>query len=162
MRLLLALVLSAAVLAGCAAPGVEPAPQAAGWALTDTRGEVWSNGTLAGEPALLFFMATWCSSCRTVAPTLADLHEEYGGRVQFLSVGWDPTEDHATLDAWAQERAQPWPHGTDPGRAVVRAFDVRTQSTVVVLGADGEVVWKSGYGPSEGDVRAALERALAG
>lgn len=162
MRRAFAPLLIAIVLAGCAAPGSTPPPAAEGWRLTDTRGEVWSSETLEGKPALLFFMASWCSSCKTVAPSLARLHEEYGDRVQFLSVGWDPTEDHATLDQWSEDHAQPWPHGTDPGRELVRQFEVRTQSTVVVLDGEGNVVWKSGYGPGESDVRAALDQAVAG
>lgn len=160
------LVLVASLLAaGCAAPApgapAEERGDGAAWRLADTTGAEWTDLSLRGEPALLFFMATWCSSCRTVAPRLAALHEEYGGRVQFLSVGWDPSETPQDLEAWAARHAQPWPHGADADHDVARHHDVRSQSVVVVLDAQGRVAWKSGYGPSEEDARRALDEALA-
>lgn len=164
MRRVVAPVVAALLLAGCAsAPPAPSSPSspASAWSVTDTEGATWSPETLAGEPALLFFMATWCGSCQATAPKLARLHEAYGDRVQFLSVGYDPSETPADLEGWKASKAQPWPHALDPLREAQREYGIAIQSVVVVLDADGTVAWKSGYGPNEDEARAALDGVVA-
>ena len=157
------LVASLVVLAGCA----DPAPRAEGvvpWSFTDLDGATHSNATTAGAPVLLFFMASWCTTCRAKAPMLAEVHAEHAPRgLQAFSLSFDPNDGPAELEAWRREHAHPWPHGVDPSLAVQRAFGVTSQSSVVVLDAEGRVVEAWGYpGPREDALRAALDAAFAG
>lgn len=161
---LLALLL-AAPLAGCAAPE-RSGPSATGapaWSFTDTEGMVHSRDAPMGNATVLFFMATWCSSCRATAPTLARVHDDYAEKgVRFYSLDFDATETPEQLRAWQRERDQPWPHGVDPGLAVQRTFGVTSQSSVVVLDARGNVVRSWGYGAvTEPALREALDAALS-
>lgn len=169
MRPVLAiLLLVAPALAGCFASQGDPVlPQpadAAGpaWSLKDTQGVVHARDNASANATILFFMATWCSSCRSKAPLLAEVAAEYAPRgVRTLSVGFDPSESDADLEAWKESYAQPWPHGVDVGQRVARAFGVTSQSSVVVLDAEGVPVQAWGYGRVNGEeLRAALERAL--
>src|SRR5687767_4490775 len=43
----------------------------------------------AETPALVDFWATWCYPCRTIAPVVAQLAEEYEGKVKFAKVNID-------------------------------------------------------------------------
>lgn len=167
MRALLLATL-AALLAGCAQDALAPPAPDEGslgpaWSFVDTEGATRSRDAPPGEATVLFFMASWCSTCRTKAPILAEAHEAFAARgVRFLSISVDVSDDAATLDRWREERAQPWPHGVDPSLATERAFGVTSQSSVVVLDADGRLVERWGYGAVERDgLFAAVERALA-
>ena len=160
------------LLGGCAQDGSGAGPAAGdaggagpgpAWSLTDTQGATHARDAPDANATVLFFMATWCSSCKASAPTLAAAHDAHAGQgVRFLSASVDPSESPADLEAWKRERAQPWPHGVDRDGALARAFGITTQSSVVVLDAQGRVVESWGYGQvtAEGLGRA-VERALA-
>jgi thiol-disulfide isomerase/thioredoxin len=152
--------LVALVLAGCAAPATE-APSA--WSLMTIEGDTITDTSPARNATVLFFMATWCGSCRAKAPVLAEAHGSYASRgVATYSVGFDPSESAEEIRAWQERFDQPWPHGLDADRSLQRGFGVRTQSTVLVLDRDGEVVRAFGYGEVTGAaLREALDAALA-
>lgn len=158
----------ALVLAGCAsppAPGPEPPSPGKGpaWSFTAIDGATYSRDEPAGNATVLFFMATWCGSCRTKAPVIADVAADHANEgVRVYSLDFDPSETPEDLRAWQERYAQPWPHGIDPGLAIQRAFGVRSQSSVVVLDGDGNVVEHFGYGRvTDAGLRDALARALS-
>lgn len=168
--LLLASTLLALALAGCAQPppATQDGEQAAAdlgpaWSFTDTTGAEHSRDAPAGNATVLFFMATWCTTCKAEAPMLAKTHDEFSAKgVRFYSLDFDASETAADLERWKAERAQPWPHGVDPGLAIQRAFGVTSQSTVVLLDAEGRVARAWGYGQvSAPELRAALDAVLA-
>lgn len=163
MRALLPLLLLAPALAGCsnAPPGVAVGTAPA-WSFTDTEGMLHSNATAAGHPSLLFFMATWCGSCRATTPALKAVHADHAARgLQVFSVTVERGDDDAKLEAWKAQYQQPWPHGRDSTWEMPRTFEIVAQSSVVVLDAEGRVVEKWGYGQAtEQAMRAAVERAF--
>lgn len=161
----------ALLLSGCAggpAPSDGGAPASGGegvdapaWSFTAVDGTTHTHASDANA-TVLFFMATWCSSCRTKAPVLASVHEDYADRgVRMLSVDFDPSESPDDIARWQESHDQDWPHGLDTGLRMQRHFQVTTQSTVLVLDAQGEVVKRFGYGGfNEGAYRTALDDAL--
>lgn len=154
------------MLAGCASP--EP-PTAA--PVEDGKGPAWSFRALDGStqsrdsPAanatVIFFMATWCGSCRSKAPVLAEVQDAYAGTdVRILSLDFDPTESEADVAAWQERYRQDWPHGLDTGLTIQRAFGVKTQSSVLVLDGNGNAVKLFGYGTVTRDaLTSAIESA---
>lgn len=167
MRLVSCVIL-ALVSAGCADPAAGPSPATAdgagpAWSFAATDGNTYSRDAPPANATVLFFMASWCSSCRAKAPVVATVHDEYVDRgVRTLSVDFDPSETASDIAAWQERYDQDWPHGIDEGRAVQRALGVTTQSTVLVLDSDGRIVKHFGYGQVTQDgLREAIETALA-
>lgn len=39
---------------------------------------------LQGKPVVVDIYASWCPACKNIAPTLSQLKQQYGGRVQFV------------------------------------------------------------------------------
>jgi len=56
---------------------------------------------LQGKPVVVDIYATWCSGCKNIAPTLAELKEEYEGKAHFvvLDVTNKSTSDEAQMKA---------------------------------------------------------------
>lgn len=51
--------------------------------------------TAAGLPLVIDFWATWCGPCRQVAPAIAELAEEYDGKITVAKVDVDENGDLA-------------------------------------------------------------------
>ena len=153
------------VLAGCGT-ATEDSPTAGAAASPDARHLAFSGETLdgasfegaqlAGKPAVLWFWAPWCPTCRAQAAGVSGLAEKYAGEVSVVGVGGlAEVED---IRDYARQVEGPT-HLIDPDGAVWRHFGVTAQSTYVVLDADGAVV-AEGY--LDDDVLADKVAELAG
>ncbi|GHJ59821.1 thiol:disulfide interchange protein [Nocardioides sp. OK12] len=100
-------------------------------------GADWSGAEMAGRPAVLWFWAPWCPTCRAQVSGVNALAQTHGDDVALVGVG---AQDDA--DAIAGFAADVDPGVTslsDVDGSVWRHFGVTAQSTYVVLDADGEV-----------------------
>lgn len=163
-----AALIAALLLAGCATPAPEaPTPSAEGsaadWSFTSIDGETITSETPSRNATVLFFMATWCSTCKSKAPTLAAVSKEYADRgVATYSLDFDPTESEDKIRSWQARYEQTWPHGIDEGLRMQRLFGVTSQSSVVVLDGEGTMIKRFGYGEVGATaLRAAIDQALA-
>lgn len=143
------------MMAGCAGPPVEGAPS---WSFQDTEGVTHSDAEARGNVTVLFFMATWCGSCRQNAPRLAHVWQDLAPQgLRMYTVSWDPTEGADDLRWWMETYQQPWPHGVDRGSAMAQTFGVTAQSSIVVLRPDGSMERRFDYpGATEDALRAAI------
>jgi thioredoxin len=62
-----------------------------------TEEELRSEILESSAPLFVDFYATWCAPCRTMAPVLDELAEEYAGRIRFVKV--DVEEETALAEA---------------------------------------------------------------
>jgi len=123
---------------------------------TTLDGDRFEGASLEGEPAVLWFWAPWCPTCRAQAPAVSDLAEEYDGRVAVIGVGGLDSE------AAIRDLAAQIPHVThlvDDEGAVWQHFRVTAQSTYAVIGGDGEI---KAEGYLDDDELATLVARLAG
>lgn len=166
--LLLAASLLALTLAGCTTGETPTDTDEEGntigpdWSFVDTDGNTHSRDGSRGDPVVLFFMATWCSSCRAKTAPLADVHSDYEDQgLRVYSLSWDPSETEDDLERWKDRYDQPWPHGIDPGNQIAKTFQITRQSSFVFLDHKGLVVESYGYpGPGESTMREKVDAAF--
>jgi len=148
VRLLIALLAAAVLtLAGC---GTQTGAPASGNGLIGTGkvadldftgttldGETFDGTQLKGTPAVLWFWAPWCPTCRAQSATVSKLAEQYAGRVAIIGVGGLDSEQAI------RDLAGHIPHVihlVDHQGQVWKHFRVTAQSTYEVIAADGEII----------------------
>jgi thiol-disulfide isomerase/thioredoxin len=116
-------------------------PAALDFTGTTLAGDTFQGADLAGKPAVLWFWAPWCPTCRAQIPNLTELAEKHEGEVEVVGVGGLAAEDQIA------EMADSIPHLThlvDGKGTVWNHFEVTAQSSYEVIDADGKIV-HSGY-----------------
>lgn len=161
--LLLSMVL---MMSGCAAAGEglgagSGTPRGTSAATLDFTGELLDGSAyegvrLAGMPAVLWFWAPWCPTCRAQAPHVEKIAAQYAGRVNVVRVGG--LSDAADIREIARQVEGPT-HLVDEAGTIWTHFGVTAQSTFVLLDAGGAVV-SEGY--LDNDVLSARVAELVG
>jgi thiol-disulfide isomerase/thioredoxin len=113
--------------------------QIADYAFTATtlNGETFDGQTLQGRPAVLWFWAPWCPTCRAQSDTVSALAEQYDGKVAVIGVGG--LDSAGAIKDLAGEIPNVT-HLVDADGTVWRHFGVTAQSSYRVIGADGNIV----------------------
>lgn len=148
-------------------PLPKPAPGAPDWEVPDSEGKLVSPGSLRGKVAVLYFWGTWAPSCKKATPEVAELATDYEDKpVEVISMAFrEGSPDDVVREARAQ--GQTWrqvPQADD----AVKVLGVRIAPSVIVLGQQGELLFRSGRPQGEDydalfeEVRAIIDRALAG
>lgn len=146
-----ALVAVAAVLAlsvtGCAGPAGSGSPDGStaggagsplGFTATTLDGQRFDGSSLAGEPVALWFWAPWCSICRTEAPEVAEIAEQYAGEVTVVGVPGRSARD-AMREFVADTGTGGFDHVVDTDGALSARFGVVTATAFVFVDRSGAV-----------------------
>ncbi|GAA4735998.1 hypothetical protein GCM10023216_31380 [Isoptericola chiayiensis] len=120
---------------------------------TTLDGEEFSGAELAGSPAVLWFWAPWCPTCRAQIPAVTALSETYGDDVSVVAVGG--LDDAEAISAMAQSDIAGPTHLVDDAGEVWQHFGMTQQSTFVVLDDAGEVVLEGSVPADELDATVA-------
>lgn len=104
-------------------------------------GKPFSGESLAGKPAVLWFWAPWCSTCRAQAPNVSRLGAKYRGPVTIVGVAGLATKQ--AIDEVAPT-IDDITHLVDPESNIWNHFGVKEQSSYTVINADGIIV-SEGY-----------------
>lgn len=123
-----------------------PVPETLDFTATTVSGDPFEGASLAGRPALLWFWAPWCPTCRSQVPQVQGIAEQYGEDVAVIGVG---SLDSAEAIAEFAEGVGGVTHLEDIDGALYRRFGIAEQSSFVLLDADGEVAFETGYGGSQ-------------
>lgn len=133
---------------GSATPGrvasVGTGPREPNLSLLTIDGQRFSLAEQRGRPVVLYFMASWCTSCLPEAQALARVYQEYRNRgLQVLAV--DVESDDTTTELARFQRLVPngdylW--AIDTVGDAVRAFQVRALDTTVVIDPEGSVAYR--------------------
>ncbi|HEU4726079.1 MAG TPA: TlpA disulfide reductase family protein [Candidatus Eisenbacteria bacterium] len=93
---------------GTAMPRPEPGKPAPPFEVRTTDGRVLRNSDFLGRPLALYFWASWCPSCRGLAPQVEDLYSRYHGRgFEIIGISYD--DDSTALADYLRLRPEPWP-----------------------------------------------------
>lgn len=113
-----------------------------------------------GRPALLEFWATWCPLCEALQPQIDRIHAEYGDRLAIVAVGVAVNQNPRRIARHVERHELGYPHLYDARGEAVRAYKAATTSIVVLLDAQGRVVY-TGVGDDQ-DLEAAVRALMAG
>ncbi|MCB5191016.1 TlpA family protein disulfide reductase [Methylobacillus arboreus] len=94
-----------------------------------------------GQLLVVNFWATWCAPCREEMPELAELAEEYAGKLAVLGISLD---NAAKMQAFAQQSSMPYPllAADMEGMALSNSLG-NVQGVVphtVIIGSDGKII----------------------
>jgi thiol-disulfide isomerase/thioredoxin len=121
-------------------------PDSLDFTATTVSGDEFEGASLAGRPALLWFWAPWCPTCRSQIPQVQEIATRFGDDVHVVGVG--SLDDAEAIEGFAREVPGPT-HLTDVDGTVWRHFGVVEQSSFVLLDADGGEVFTAGYGGAD-------------
>jgi thiol-disulfide isomerase/thioredoxin len=113
---------------------------------------------IKGKPAVIEFWATWCEQCEALQPEIDRITQRFGDRVQVIAVAVGVAQTVRRVQQHVTEHKITYPVLWDGRGAAVRAFNAATTAIVVIVDAQGKVIY-NGVGPSQRLV-AEVERAL--
>jgi len=127
--------------------------------IEDLAGRPVDLGQIVGrKPVLLEFWATWCPLCAELLPKISAAHARYGNRVEFVIVAVAVNQSQTSIQRHLEKHPMPFRFLWDTNGRAARAFQAPSTSYVVVLDAQGKVVY-TGVGADQ-DVEAAIRRAV--
>ncbi|WP_350275601.1 redoxin domain-containing protein [Kribbella sp. HUAS MG21] len=121
---------------GASTPSAAVVPDVLKFTATTVDGKPFDGARLAAKPVVLWFWAPWCPKCRAQADATADVASKYQGKVHVVGVaGLDKTG--AMRDFVTEQEVGGFPHLADEAGAIWKRFGITSQSTYVVLDAQG-------------------------
>lgn len=113
-----------------------------------------------GKPAVLEFWATWCENCAALQPQMDRIEADYGDRLAVVAVAVAVAQTVRRVKRHLEDHDPGYPYLWDAQGNAVRAYNAPTTSVVVILDADGKVVY-TGVGPRQ-DLTGEVEKVLGG
>jgi thiol-disulfide isomerase/thioredoxin len=128
---------------------------------TGKDGKEVSLSSYRGKPLLIDFWATWCGPCRAALPGLKRIYSEVKDKgmefVSFDQVG-DPVDedkDAAAATKYLAQHHYEWKNFHDADRKVATALQCDGLPLVVVIDAEGQIVYFD-FGGNEAELRKAI------
>ena len=95
------------------------------------------------------FWATWCENCEALQPQMDQIHAQYGDRIRVVAVAVAVSQTVRRVKRHLEDHASGYPFLWDAQGAAVRAFKAPTTSVVVLLDADGKVLYTGSGGAQD-------------
>lgn len=118
------------------------------FSFTSLSGEKVSLDDLRGKVVLLDFWATWCGPCVDSVPDLRNLHKKYAKDPSFTLIGVSADRDDRVWREFTVDNKMVWTQYRDKDRSILRAFDIRSFPTYVIIDHEGIVRYRSGMSSS--------------
>jgi thiol-disulfide isomerase/thioredoxin len=107
---------------------------------------------LQGKPVLVDVYATWCPSCKNIAPTLSQLKQEYSGKVNFVVL--DVTDKAKIQETQAQAEKLGLGKFLEDNKS-------KTSTVAIFDPATGNILTVFKNNPNKADYTKILDTALA-
>jgi len=112
----------------------------ADFTLKSVAGKEFSLQDLKGKFVLLDFWATWCAPCRQDLPVIEKLHQEFH-RKGLVVLGIDAVEDSETVSQFLLTSKLSYPILLTADSGVLLSYSVSAFPTLVLIDADGKIVF---------------------
>jgi thiol-disulfide isomerase/thioredoxin len=113
---------------------------------TTTEGKAFDGASLYGKPALLWFWAPWCPTCRSQILEVQRLAKQSDGQVRVMGVS--SLDDAPAIETFAKQVPE-ITHLIDERGRIWKHFRVVEQSSFVLLDRRGNETFRTGYGGSD-------------
>ncbi len=117
--------------------------------------------SLTGKVVVLSFWATWCGPCRELEPMFNQLGRSYAGNSAIAFFAVDTDDDETRVAPFVAQ--QKWDSPVIYADGLEDFMKVETLPTVLIIGRNGKIVYRTSGAPSEGFPEAlatAIETAL--
>ena len=140
----------AVLLTGAALMGADsPNRRAPGFALPDSKMQVYDLADYRGKLVLLEFMQTTCPHCATFAAILNEAQQKYGERIQILAVANSGHDNATTVAQYTAGHQVHYPVLFDAGQMAYSYFRSTSFDNphIYLIDANGNIKSEFGYGP---------------
>ncbi len=146
-----ACVIGVAAMAQAAAPAKGGVLALTGNKFVNASGKALGAEALQGKKVVLFyFSASWCPPCRAFTPKLIEAYKQWKkDRLPVEVVLVSSDQDEKAMRAYLKDHDMPWialPFRSAEGQKLAETNGVRGIPTLIVYGADGQVITKDGRG----------------
>ena len=141
-----AVVMAAAVLFTAPASATFEGDIAPEWTGTTFQGEAYSFPEMVEEkPTVIIFWASWCSYCKAFMPYLKKIEQEYGTDfIQIVAINMKEEQEGESDPAAYIENTGIELTAIKDGDEIAAAYNVRFVPGLMVIGDDGEVLYRRG------------------
>lgn len=112
-----------------------------------------------GKPAILEFWATWCELCAEIQPQMEQIQRDHGSKINIVAVGVGVGQNARRIQQFVDQHKPGYTYVFDNRGNAVRAYLAATTSIVLMLDANGKVVYQ-GVGGSQDLLKAVKEKLL--
>lgn len=113
------------------------------FSFTSLSGKQVSLDALQGKVVLLDFWGTWCGPCVESVPDLKQLYKKYANEPSFVMIGISSDRDDDVWRDFTEKNKMAWPQYRDKDRKIMRAFQVGSFPTYVILDHEGIIRHRS-------------------
>jgi peroxiredoxin len=126
---------------------ISDGPVAPDWTLETLEGGTFHLAEHEGKVVVMFFMASWCSSCVLEARALAQLHEQYADQgLIVVAINVEPEKNTAALSqfrAVSNDAAYTWVF--DNEYKVTKLYAVKALDSTIIIDRGGRIAYTDGF-----------------
>lgn len=127
----------------------------------------WSGGRsfmlseIRGKPVAMYFVAAWCFTCIPETKAWANIYPDIRDEAEVIIFDIDTNEDENDLLGFKQKAGggdHLW--AMDEGNEVVRAFEIPTLDSTIIIDAEGRIAYQDFSPTGEGKLRDELAKLI--
>lgn len=126
---------------------ISDGPPAPDWTLETLDGQTFELADHKGDVVVMFFMASWCSSCILEARALDQLYKDYADQgLTVVAINVEPEKNAESLAQFRQQSFDaPYAWTFDNEFKVTQLYGVKALDTTFVIDRAGNIAYNDAY-----------------